>query len=68
MPQPPSERPSLEVERAELANDLVRHHAELDAMGLDAKSQREMRTWQIQRIQKRIAYLEARLASTPTTD
>ncbi len=68
MPQRSSERQALEVELAELANDLAHYRAELDAMALDAKAQREMRTWQIQRVQRRMADVEARLASTPTTD
>jgi len=63
MSRPFSERESLKVELAELANDLACYRAELDAMPLDAKTRREMRTWQIQRVQRRMADLEARLAS-----
>ncbi len=68
MPGQPTERQSLEVELAELTVDLASYQAQLKALPLDAKAQREMRTWQIQRTQRRMAELEARLASIPATE
>jgi len=62
------ERQSLEVELAELKVDIASYQAELNALPLDAKAQREMRTWQIQRAQRRMAELEARLASIPAKE
>jgi len=62
------ERQSLEVELAELKVDIASYQAELNALPLDAKAQREMRTWHIQRARRRLAELEARLASIPATE
>ncbi len=68
MSRQPIERQSLEVELAELTVDLASYQAELKALPLAAKAQREMRTWRIQRTQRRMAELEARLASIPATE
>jgi len=65
MSPPLTERQSLETALAELTKDLVCYRAELDAMPLDAKARRQMKTWQIQRAQRRMADLQARLAPMP---
>ena len=68
MSPPLTERQSLQAPLADLAKDLACFRAELDAMPLDDKGRREMKTWQIQRAQRRMADLQSRLASLPAAD
>lgn len=63
MPRPLAERQSLEQERQELLVRLAGYHTELDTLPADAQQRREWLDWQVRRAQKRMAYLEARLAS-----
>jgi len=65
MSPPPTKRQSLQAALADLAKDLACFRAELDAIRLDDKARREMKTWHIQHVQRRIADLETRLASMP---
>ncbi len=62
MPAPNNERQSLERERAELPGQIAAYQRELDATPPENKARREMREWQIRRVQKRMAEVEARLA------
>ena len=62
MPRPMNERQSLEQERAELPSQLAAHQAQLDATSPENKARRERLEWQIRRVQKRMAEVEARLA------
>ncbi len=62
MPRPLNERQSLERERAELPSQIAAYQRELDATPPENKARREMREWQIRRVQKRMAEVEARLA------
>ncbi len=59
---PPTERQSLEAALAAVTKDLASYRAELDAMPLADKARREMKTWQIQSAQRRMAYIQSRLA------
>ena len=68
MSPPLTERQSLEAALADLMKDLACYRAELDAMPLDDKARREMKTWQIQRAQRRMADLQSRLASMPAAN
>ena len=61
MPRPMNERQSLEQERAELPSQLAAHQAQLDATPPESKARRERLEWQIRRVQKRMAEVEARL-------
>jgi chromosome segregation ATPase len=63
MPAPTNERQSLERERAELPGQLARYQKELDATPPEQRERRERLAWQIRRIKKRTADLEARLAA-----
>ncbi len=63
MPAPYNERQALEHERAELPEDLAAYQRELAARVPADKPQRERLAWQIRRVQKRLAEVEARLAA-----
>jgi len=62
MPAPTNERQSLERERAELPEQIAAYQRELDATPSENKARRERLEWQIRRVQKRMAEVEARLA------
>jgi chromosome segregation ATPase len=66
MPRPMNEQQSLEQERAELPGQLAAHQAELDATPPENKARRERLEWQIRRMQKRLAEVEARLGLNRT--
>ncbi len=63
VPTPPSDRRVLEQERAELPEQIAAHQRELDATPAENKARRERLEWQIRRVQKRLAEIEARLAA-----
>ena len=64
MPRPVNERQSLEHElREELPGQLAAYQQEL-AAGLADKTRREFLEWQVRRVQKRMADVEARLAES----
>jgi uncharacterized lipoprotein YddW (UPF0748 family) len=62
MPVPHSERQALERERAELPDQLATYQRELGTTPPPHKERREWLEWQIRRVQKRMAEVEARLA------
>ncbi len=62
MPAPTNERQALERERADLPRRVVAYQAELGATAPGHKARRERLAWQIRRVQKRMAEVEARLA------
>ena len=63
VPAPTNERQSLEHElREELPAQLAAYQKELDATPVTFKERRERIEWQIRRVEKRMAELEARLA------
>ncbi len=62
MAAPHNERQALERERGELPGQLATFQSELEATGLEQKTRREMLTWQIRRLQKRMAEIDARHA------
>jgi chromosome segregation ATPase len=61
MPAPTNERHALERERAELPAHVANYRRELDATPQGNEERRERLEWQIQRVQKRMAEVEARL-------
>ena len=61
MPAPTNERQALERERDELPAQLANDQRELHATPQDQKERRERLQWQILRVQKRMAEVEARL-------
>ncbi len=63
MPAPTNERQSLERERAELPGQIVAYESELDATSPEHTARRERLVWQLRRAQKRLAEVEARLAT-----
>jgi len=58
MPGPTNERQALEREREELPAHLANYQRELDATPPEHKERRERLTWQIRRVQKRMAEVE----------
>jgi hypothetical protein len=62
MPAPTNERQALERERAELPTHVANYQRELDATPQGNRERRERLEWQIQRVLKRMAEVEARLA------
>jgi hypothetical protein len=62
MPAPHDERQALERERGELPGQLATFQSELEATAPEQKTRRELLTWQIRRLQKRTAEIDARLA------
>ena len=61
MPKPVSERHALERERAELPSQLAAYQRELDSTAPEDRARRERLEWQIRRVQRRMAELQARL-------
>ena len=62
MPAPSNERQTLERERAELPAHVANYQRELDATPPGNKDRRERLEWQIRRVRKRMAEIQARLA------
>lgn len=63
MPAPTNKRQALEREQDELPAH-VANRRELDATPQENRERRERWTWQIRRVQKRMAEVEARLAGS----
>ena len=61
MPAPTNERQALEREQTELPAHLANYRRELDATPQENRERQERLTWQIQRVQKRMATIQARL-------
>ncbi len=61
MPRPHNERRALERERADLPRQLVAYQAKLDTTAPGHKAWRERLAWQIRRVQKRLAEVDALL-------
>jgi len=68
MPAPTNERQALEREQADLPEDLAAYQKELAARAPADKPQRERLAWQIRRVQKRMAEIEARLTALRTDE
>ena len=62
MPAPTNERQALERERTELPGQLAAHQRKLDATPPEHKARRGRLMWQIRRVEKRMAEIEARLS------
>ena len=62
MPRPLNERQSLERELAELPAQMVAYRHELENRPSISKARRERLEWEIRRVRKRMADVEARLA------
>ena len=62
MPAPTNERQALEREREELPGQLGDLQRELAATPQEQRDRRERFIWQIRRVKKRIAEVEARFA------
>jgi septal ring factor EnvC (AmiA/AmiB activator) len=63
MPAPTNERQALERERAELPAHIANYQRELDATPQENRDRRERLAWQIQRVMKRMAEIQARLTA-----
>ena len=63
MPRPRSERQSLEEELAELPGQLAGYRRQLALTPAEDKTRWEFLGWQIQRAQRRLATIEARMAA-----
>jgi hypothetical protein len=63
MPVPTNERQALERERAELPAHVANYQRELDATPQENRERRERLAWQIQRVMKRMAEIQARLTA-----
>jgi hypothetical protein len=63
MPAPTSERQALERERGELTEQLAIYQATLDLTPPEHTARRESLMWQIRRVWKRLAEIEARLTA-----
>ncbi len=63
MPAPTNERQSLERERDELPAHVANYRRELDATPPEQRERWERLTWQIQRVMKRMAEIQARLTA-----
>jgi hypothetical protein len=61
MPAPNNERQALEQERVELPGQIIAHQAKLAATPAENKARRERLMWQIRRVQKRMAEVDALL-------
>lgn len=61
MPAPTNERQALERERAELPAHVANYQRELDATPQENRDRRERLAWQIRRVRKRMAEIEARV-------
>jgi hypothetical protein len=67
-PRPQNERQTWERElREELPAQLAKYQEELAATPPESRERRERLEWQIRRVQKRMAELEARLGRRMTT-
>jgi len=62
MPTPTNERQALERELGELPANIDQYQRELDATLIEAQERRERLEWQIRRVKKRMAEIQARLA------
>ena len=62
MPRPMNARQALEHERADLLRQIAVYKQELEDAPVKSKARRERLEWQIERDQKRLAKVEARLA------
>lgn len=62
MPAPINERQAFERERGELSDQLATYQRGLETTAQEHKERRERLLWQIRRVQKRMAEIEARLA------
>jgi len=62
MPAATNERQALERERGELPTHVANYQRELDSTTQGQKERRERLAWQIRRVLKRRAEVEARLA------
>jgi division protein CdvB (Snf7/Vps24/ESCRT-III family) len=65
MPPPRNERQRLEQERAELPVQIIARQSELAITPAEHTARRERIEWQIRRAGKRLAEIEARLATMP---
>jgi len=63
VPAPTNERQSLERERDELPAHVANYRRELDATPPEQRERWERLTWQIQRVMKRMAEIQARLTA-----
>ena len=63
MPAPTNERQTLERERDELPAHVANYRRELDATPPEQRERWERLTWQIQRVMKRMAEIQARLTA-----
>lgn len=63
MPRPRNERQALEQEREELATRLTDYQRELASTQPLTRERRERLAWQIRRVHKRMADVEARLTA-----
>ena len=63
MPAPTNERQALERELVELPAHVANYQRELDATPQGERERRERLEWQIQRVQKRMAEIQARLTA-----
>jgi chromosome segregation ATPase len=68
MPAPTNARQALERERDELPGQLADLQRELAATDQEQRDRRERFIWQIRRIKKRMAEVEARLGVHAPTD
>ena len=64
MPAPHNERQALERERGELSDQLATYQRELETTAQEHKERHERLLWQIRRVQKRMAELDARLTGS----
>ena len=64
MPASINERHRLERELAEQPEQIIAHQAELAATPAENKARGERLMWQIRRVQKRMAEVEARLGGS----
>ena len=64
MPAPHNERQALERERGELSDQLATYQQELETTAQEHKERHERLRWQIRRVQKRMAELDARLTGS----
>jgi hypothetical protein len=63
MPTPPNERRSLEQELAEIPGQITARRAEWATTPAVNKARRQRLVWQIKEREKRLAYVQARLAA-----
>jgi hypothetical protein len=63
MPRPRNERQALEEELAEIPGQIALYQRDLAALPIHDKTRREMREWQIREREKRLAEVEAWLAT-----